>query len=116
MNGKPYDAMLHEGVTFHGVKLNQPDWGYYSHSLAIHFHGQEGDCGFYLIANAYYEALDFELPHEITWQRIVDTSLSPPEDIVEDEETAPVVREGSYHVAPRSVVLLKEAQGQAPHE
>ena len=109
MNGKPYDLLLHEDVTFHGVRLGHPDWGYYSHSLAIHLHGQEGDAGFYIIANAFYEPLEFELPKGITWHRIVDTSLPSPEDIVEDEEQATAITGTTYWVAAHTVVLLKEA-------
>jgi glycogen operon protein len=108
MNGAPYDAMLHEGVTFHGVRLGHPDWGYYSHSLAMHLHGQEGDDGFYVIANAYYEPLTFALPADIRWQRLVDTALASPDDIVEDEAAAPLLHEPHYQAAERSVVILKE--------
>ncbi len=108
MDGKPYEAMLNEGVTFHGVQLGRPDWGYYSHSLAMHLHGQEGDVGFYVIANAYYEPLTFALPADLAWRRLVDTALSPPEDIVEDEGQAPLLDAPSYRAAARSVVILQE--------
>lgn len=106
MNGKPYDAMLQEGLTFHGVKLEQPDWGYHSHSLAMHFHGREGASGFYLIANAYYEPLSFALPSGFHWRRVIDTALPPPDDIVEDESLAPALEASTYRVASRSVVLF----------
>ncbi len=114
MNGKPYDAMLHEGVSFHGVHLGQPDWGYYSHSLAFHLHGQEGDVGFYIIANAYYEPLLFDLPPEVRWRRLVDTALPSPEDIVDSEEQAPLLQEPRYLSAARSVVILQECPRSAP--
>ncbi len=108
MNGKSYDAMLHHGVTFHGVHLNQPDWGYHSHSLAMHLHAVPGDAGLYVIMNAYYEPLTFDLPRDRRWRRLIDTSLASPDDIVEDEQHGLLLTETRYRAAPRSVVLLRE--------
>jgi isoamylase len=108
MNGKSYDAMLHDGITYHGVHLNQPDWGYHSHSLAMHLHAIPGDTGLYLITNAYFEPLIFDLPANALWRRLIDTSLPSPDDIAEDEVRAPLVAEARYRAAPRSLVLLRE--------
>ncbi|MFO7698251.1 MAG: glycogen debranching protein GlgX [Anaerolineae bacterium] len=113
MNGKSYDAMLHDGVTFHGVHLNQPDWGYHSHSLAMHLHPVAGDAGLYLITNAYYEPLTFDLPPDREWRRLIDTSLPSPDDIVADEADAPLLTETRYRAGPRSLVLLRE-ESRAP--
>ena len=59
--------------------------------------------------NAYWEALDFDLPSApagaVGWRRWIDTSLVSPEDIT-DPATAPPVPETQYHVKPRSVVAL----------
>jgi glycogen operon protein len=60
--------------------------------------------------NAYWEALDFELPlapasASAGWQRWIDTSLEWPEDI-RDAVAAPAVPEMHYRVAPRSVAAL----------
>jgi isoamylase len=43
---------------------------------------------FHLIANSYWESLDFELPKlpdgsDAPWRRWIDTSLETPSDIVE---------------------------------
>jgi glycogen operon protein len=60
--------------------------------------------------NAYWEALDFDLPAAspgpVGWQRWIDTSLDSPEDITEDPATAPPVAGMHYRVAPRSAVAL----------
>jgi glycogen operon protein len=109
LGNRHYEEMLEEGVTFHGVKLHQPDWSYFSHSLAMHFQGLAGDVGFYLIANAYWKALEFELPTGVRWKRFVDTYLEPPEDLV-PEDQAPFVVGSTYKVGPRSVVILIEAK------
>ena len=58
------------------------------------------------ILNAWGEPLDFELPTQCgQWNRCIDTSLEPPEDIVRWEEGRPVLRP-SYLAAPHSVVVL----------
>ena len=60
--------------------------------------------------NAYWEALDFELPPVPQtavsgWQRWIDTALDAPEDIV-DPRAAPPVPGMRYRVMPRSVAAL----------
>ena len=60
--------------------------------------------------NAYWEALDFDLPLVPAaavsgWQRWIDTSLESPEDIM-DAAAAPPVPGTQYRVAPRSVAAL----------
>jgi isoamylase len=64
----------------------------------------------HVMFNAYWEALDFELPLApeaavAGWQRWIDTSLQSPEDIM-DAAAAPTVSGIQYRVAPRSVVAL----------
>jgi glycogen operon protein len=101
--------LLHEAtLTWHGVKLNRPDWSPNSHSVAL---GAElpGD-GFrlHIIWNAWREALDFELPPPeggMPWRRWIDTMLPPPGDIVE-WRSAPPVSGAMYTAGPRSVVVL----------
>ena len=109
LGNKPYEETLCDGVTFHGVKSNRPDWGHYSHSLAMHFRGVSGEAGIYIIANAYRGPLEFELPPEVRWKRVVDTSLDPPNDLVEEKDV-PVLTRPTYRVGPRSVVILVEAE------
>jgi isoamylase len=110
---RPPECSLHEDVTFHGVELHRPDWGHHSHSLAIQFHGDglSGEDGagcaadIYMITNAYSEPLDFQLPMQHPWRRLVDTTLNSPEDIVAEEEASPIPSE-TYRIGPRSVVVL----------
>ena len=93
---------------WHGVKLNQPDWGDCSHSLALGGELRGEGLLFHLIFNAYWEALDFELPPLDgggAWRRWIDTALDSPEDIVPWQASA-AVPGGSYRVGPRSVVML----------
>jgi glycogen operon protein len=60
--------------------------------------------------NAYWEALDFELPvlrgsGSGRWHRWIDTSLATPNDIVE-WQSAPELPGLSYRAEPRSIVIL----------
>jgi len=107
LNGRAFDEALCEGVTFHGVTLEQPDWSHFSHSLAVQFHAATDDVGFYLLANAYHQPLAFALPPKVRWARLVDSALPPPHDL-EMEEDAPLHEGNSYLVQPNSVVLLIE--------
>ncbi|MCA9088926.1 MAG: hypothetical protein KDA90_09880 [Planctomycetaceae bacterium] len=90
--------------SWHGVKLNQPDWNEESCSLAqlrsegLHFH---------LILNAYREPLEFELAHLDTgpWRRWIDTALDSPDDIVPWDST-PAIPTDTYLAESHSVVML----------
>jgi pullulanase/glycogen debranching enzyme len=94
---------------WHGVKLGQPDWGASSHSLAFSAEARNEKLLVYLILNAYWEPLDFELPlagnGNDSWRRWIDTSLDSPHDIV-DWQTAPPIPGRSYRAGARSVVVL----------
>jgi glycogen operon protein len=92
--------------SWHGVKLNQPDWSDSSQSLALTAEIIKGRLYIHWILNAWSEPLDFELPAECgQWNRWIDTSLEPPEDIVTRAEVRPVL-DRSYRAAPHSVVVL----------
>jgi glycogen operon protein len=96
---------------WHGVKLGEPDWGEHSHGIALTAEMKEEQLLVHLILNAYWEALDFELPPVVgSWRRWIDTSLSTPQDIVEWQE-APAVSASTYRAGPRSVVVLLVAVG-----
>ena len=94
---------------WHGVKLGQPDWSASSHSLAFSAEARNEKLFVYLILNAYWEPLDFELPlagnGNDSWRRWIDTSLDSPHDIV-DWQTAPPIPGRSYRAGARSVVVL----------
>lgn len=95
-------------IQWHGVALNKPDLELNSHSIAFSVRGRLEL--FYVILNAYWEALPFELPMipingEGVWRRIIDTYLDPPEDFC-SWESAPIVGGEHYLARPRSVIVL----------
>jgi glycogen operon protein len=95
---------------WHGVGIDQPDWSHQSHSLAFSAELPEENLSFYIIFNAYWEPLEFELPAHAhgarqPWRRWIDTSLESPHDI-QDWPAAPVVTGRMYRAGQRSVVAL----------
>jgi glycogen operon protein len=102
--------------TWHGVKVRQPDWGNDSHSLAFEAMVRQEGFNIYLILNAYWEPLDFELPpigegDAGAWRRWIDTSLESPQDIV-PWQAAASLSDQTYRAAARSVVVLIEEIGR----
>jgi glycogen operon protein len=103
--------LVHEAnKAWHGVKLDQPDWSDHSHSLALSAEIRQEGLLVYLILNAYWESLGFELPllqngANKKWRRWIDTYLDSPEDIVEWKAAA-AVGGHVYTAGPRSVVVL----------
>ena len=103
------NELLHNATrAWHGVKLLQPDWSSWSHSLAFGADLPNERISFHMILNAYWEPLDFELPPDGMdgpWRRWIDTFLLSPEDIVDWRAAQPVAG-GTYRAGPRSVVVL----------
>jgi glycogen operon protein len=99
--------LAESNVSWHGVKVGEPDWSPCSHSLAIGIEVNRDGLLFHLILNAYCEALDFELPtlEGATWRRWIDTALQSPHDIVPWQH-APEITGHTYRAADRSVVVL----------
>jgi glycogen operon protein len=95
-------------ILWHGIKLDQPDWSHHSHSLAFSVSGRQELL--YVILNAYWEPLEFELPRlknlmGATLRRLIDTSLEPPHDFHQPSQ-APAVEAPTYLVEAYSVVVL----------
>jgi glycogen operon protein len=98
---------------WHGVRLFQPDWSPSSHALAFGAELARENLQLHLILNAYWEPLDFELPHLSigeSWRRWIDTSLESPHDI-SDWQDAEAVSGFTYRAAPRSTAVLVAGPG-----
>jgi len=106
--GRPGSA----GITWHGVHLNQPDWGDDSHTLALEFSHPKSTRHLHVMFNAYWEPLDFELPPLAPgdqWLLAIDTARPSPDDF--PDVPAPFhAGQGNYMVQPRSVVILVTAE------
>ncbi|MGA2030775.1 MAG: glycogen debranching protein GlgX [Thermoguttaceae bacterium] len=109
------DATLTEFIDrirlqWHGVRLNEPDWGAHSHSLAATAWAPRLGATLHWMVNAYWEPLIFELPPVPagcpgSWRRWVDTACDSPADISDWRRGFPTTT-GSYNVQPRSLVIL----------
>lgn len=87
-------------ITWHGVKYNNPDWSYYSRSLAWQVQCEEEN--YFIVSNQYIEPLTFEFPPDVAqWIKCIDT--------YEDSKCfAPcIVDTLSYQVEPYSVCVFK---------
>jgi isoamylase len=103
------ELLRQQPVQWHGVKLNSPDWSHESHTLAATVRLLGYPLALHLIINAYWQALEFEIPGldqaDEAWRRCVDTSLDPPDDFCAWAE-AEAVDGRTYRAQPRSIVLL----------
>jgi glycogen operon protein len=107
----------HPYITWHGIHLDQPDWGYHSHSLAFTLHHPQSAEYLHVMLNAYWKPLKFELPpldDNLHWYRIVDTAQPLPPDFCSlptptdfcGLKSAPKVAEDFYALEARSVAIL----------
>jgi glycogen operon protein len=107
------NELLHRvKVDWHGVRLDQPDWGTGSHSLAFTVRSLGERFLLHGMLNAYWEPLTFELPlasgNHKAWRRCIDTALPSPDDIKRWQD-APIVHASTYPVQPRSIALVARA-------
>ena len=104
------ELIRHANKTWHGVKLGAPDWSQGSHTIAVGVELRTEQLFLHFILNAYWEALEFELPvvagvRSSPWRRWIDTALDSPDDIV-PWQTAPAGFGGTYRAEARSTVVL----------
>jgi glycogen operon protein len=98
------------GIRWHGIRLDQPDWGDASRLMSASFTNLSRTLELHLIANAYHEPLTCELPPPVAgavhhWHRLLDTTLPSPEDMHRVDD-APRLANMHYTAGPFSVVLL----------
>ena len=104
------ELIHHSKHAWHGLLPNQPDWGDSSFSLAFSTELAGEGIAFYMILNAYWEPLEFQLPRKsngesFRWRRWIDTLLESPRDIVPWEDSDSIFAD-CYRAGPRSVVVL----------
>jgi len=93
-------------ITWHGIKLNEPDWSYHSHTIAITVQSLSGRTSLHYMINAYASPLDFELPPaSCNWRKWIDTGLPSPDDVCPWSK-ASEIQGSSYHVGAHSIVIL----------
>jgi glycogen operon protein len=108
LTGRPAPGSTLPDVAWHGERLHEPPWhdgG--ARLLAFTLGGvRAGEAPLHVILNMSDVARPVAIPAGHAWQRVLDTTLAPPQDITRPEEQ--VATEGDrYVVQPRSVVVLE---------
>ena len=113
LDGDPHltlrELLARAEVQLHGVRLGAPDLGAESRSLAVSASSVSGGLQMHFALNAYWEALDFELPElpgrpAQGWRRLLDTARGDAQDLLEFD-AAPATSGGMHCVKARSVVM-----------
>ncbi len=114
LTGKDHGNDLLRDACWHGVDADPADWGESSRALAVllngekeEFDGDYDDNDIYIMINGYGDERNFilhQLPAGKQWHGVVDTSLSSPDDIV-DEGNEVKLAGNSYLVQARSMVV-----------
>lgn len=99
-------------VTWHGSKLNEPDWGENSRSIAFTVQSVTRRLLMHYMVNAWEEPIVFQLPphpkgKKLKWLRWLDTSLPSPHDIC-DLNSLEAVEGNTYTLPPFTFVALLE--------
>jgi glycogen operon protein len=95
-------------LIWHGTKPYHADWNHYSRSLAFSISYPEYGEYLYVIMNAYWKGLSFELPklkNSKKWHAVIDTSKSYPEDFIDPKKSKGLLR-NIYKAESRSVVVF----------
>jgi glycogen operon protein len=102
------DLLANASLEWSGVSIGQPDLAESSRSVALTVRAAPGVL--HLIFNAYWEALDFELPEVhgslSGWRRLVDTSRDSPDDLATTFAEAAIVSTPTYRVEARSIAIV----------
>jgi glycogen operon protein len=95
-------------LSWHGVRLGQPDWSEESRILAFSLRHYEADEYLHVMINAHWQPHQFELPllgHGDRWHRIIDTALPAPEDFNPLAKAAAILSK-TYQTEARSIAVL----------
>jgi glycogen operon protein len=102
------ELLLKAKIVWHGVRVNQPDWAPFSHSIAFTVRSLHEKMEYHFIINAFRESLRFQFAHSYlgkSWKRWIDTSLESPDDICQWHH-AFAVEGKEYHVNAFSIVVF----------
>ncbi|TAL36787.1 MAG: glycogen debranching enzyme GlgX [Spirochaetes bacterium] len=113
--GRDLDADGVPDITWFDERLGTPDWNNpenrtLCYRLDCNDADRDGENYFlFFIFNADFNAHEVMLPPldgPYRWRRVIDTALTAPDDIAEEEAAAPRADTGVYPVKPRSVAVM----------
>jgi len=90
-------------IQWHGVKVNKPDWGDWSHTLGFSINKNNEGSAIWLGFNAYKEVMLFDLPCPISpWKKYIDTSCFKNKNIPKK----PLANQSNINIESNSLVLM----------
>ncbi|MBW3042506.1 glycogen debranching protein [Prochlorococcus marinus] len=90
-------------IQWHGIKVNKPDWGEWSHTLGYSINKKDEGSAIWLGFNAYKETMVFELPKPTSpWKKYIDTSLLKNKNV----SKKPLANQSNISMESYSLVLL----------
>ncbi len=90
-------------IQWHGIKVNKPDWGDWSHTLGFSINKKDLGSAIWVGFNAYKEAMLFELPKPISpWKKYIDTSFLKNKHISRKQ----LANQSDIRIESNSLVLL----------
>ncbi|MBN2040770.1 MAG: glycogen debranching protein GlgX [Spirochaetes bacterium] len=114
-SGKTEKGFSSPDISWHGVKINKPDWNINSHMIACVLNGEFAGNGngfrdndIYMSFNASKTGFNIEVPDAPSggkWYAAIDTSKSSPEDIPEKGKEILLNGRG-YFIGPQSVLVM----------
>jgi len=103
-------------ISWYNEKGANPDWDKTGYGLALQIFGRKADVlrdkddnDFYIMFNSGLEQITFTIPSvtgQKSWLRVVDTSLSSPNDILPDGKAVKLTTPNKYKVNASSLVIL----------
>ena len=90
-------------IQWHGIKVNKPDWGDWSHTLGYSINIKDEGSAIWLGFNAYKEAMIFELPKPTSpWKKYIDTSFIKNKNMPKK----PIANQSNIRIESKSIVLM----------
>lgn len=105
-------------ITWHGIHLGKPDFSDNSHSLALEMKSDPEGEHVFIMVNAYWEPLTFDLPkhgRNQEWQRIIDTSLGGAKDYAQPGKSVPI-KGPRYRLKDRSIAVMVARRARSRKE
>jgi len=90
-------------IQWHGIKVNKPDWGDWSHTIGYSINKKNEGSAMWLGFNAYKEAMLFELPKPISpWKKYIDTTILKNKNV----SKKPLTNQSNIRIQSNSLTLL----------
>ena len=95
-------------LDWHGIKLNRPDWGHWSHTISYSINEASKGSAMWIGLNAYSKSMFFELPTPISkWKKLLDTANKSSDELIPPQE---VFNQKTIEIKSKSLIVLLSTQ------